>query len=135
MESFFRTLKTELVHHEAYATREEARQLLLHGILQRRAGQLGAQMTGRGAADDPARAEIDHCGQVQSTFASRDIRNVRDPGLIRHEAPELLIPRMLVRASAHETWGRSYSVIALKPAHTKMSTFLQHPEKSVSTKL
>jgi transposase InsO family protein len=26
MESFFGTLKTELVHHEAYVTREEARQ-------------------------------------------------------------------------------------------------------------
>ena len=32
MESFFGTLKTELVHHEAYATREEARQSLFEYI-------------------------------------------------------------------------------------------------------
>jgi transposase InsO family protein len=32
MESLFGTLKTELVHHEAYATREEARQSLFEYI-------------------------------------------------------------------------------------------------------
>jgi transposase InsO family protein len=32
MESFFHTLKTELVHHRAYATREEAKQDLFQYI-------------------------------------------------------------------------------------------------------
>jgi hypothetical protein len=76
MESFFHTIKTELIHHQHYATREEAkRDVFLHRrLLQSEATSLGHRISQPGR--DGAKSSL-----TLSIFSGEDQRSPRPWGL------------------------------------------------------